>query len=138
LHWHGVINLLCFFFFEKSGGARGSYCNFIKKLNNRVQNLKSRQQKTEEGRGFQGTKKEMKKIMKIINEIGSVILRGGAIPPFVLCSNKSDSTVTYLLQSATEGFLFLKMTSFLIIQMAQQSMMKMSREKATFRKVFQA
>jgi len=97
--------------------------------------LKSRQQKTEEGRGFQGTKKEMK---KIINEIGSVILRGGAIPPFVLCSNKSDSTVTYLLQSATEGVLFLKMTSFLIIQTAQQSMMKMSREKATFRKVFQA
>jgi len=65
------------FFFEKSGGVRGSYCNFIKKLNNRVQNFKSRQQKTEEGRGFQGTKKERKKIMEIINEIGSVILRGG-------------------------------------------------------------
>lgn len=53
-----------------------------------------------ERRGNQDIKKERK---KITNETVSMILRRGVIRASVLCSSKSESTKTYILQSATEG-----------------------------------
>jgi hypothetical protein len=45
----------------------------------------------------------------------------GMILALHLCSKRSASTVIQVLQSSTEGFLFLKITSFLIIQIPQQN-----------------
>lgn len=62
----------------------------------------------------------------------------GVILALDLCNSRSASKFIYLLQSCTEGFLFLNIASFLTIQTPQEKRMKMSRENSTFSNVFQA
>jgi hypothetical protein len=57
---------------------------------------------------------------------------------FVLCKRRRDSVKIYLWQLATEGFKFLKMTSFLTVQIPQQKRMNKSRENFTSIIDFQA
>lgn len=47
-----------------------------------------------------------------------------------LCRRRTTSSVKYLLQPWTVGLKFLKITSFLVIQIGQQRRMKISKEKS--------
>jgi len=91
----------------------------------------------EERRGVKGQQRREKRPknykLELIHDF-----RRGLILALHLCMSRSASTVKYLLQSCTVGFLFLKITSFLIIQITQQRRMKMSRENSTFTRDFEA
>ena len=127
--------VVSFSFFEESGGARGSYCKCIKRNKeysykiriggNRNYNCSTRL--IPRKLGNRERKEENPKNYKL--ELIHDSKRGMSLA-LHLCNKRSASTVIQDLQSSTEGFLFLKITSFLIIQIPQQKIMKISRENS--------